>query len=355
MDWMTTVILSVTVFWVVVNLLYRRVLQGRYSGVEVTGYVILNVKKSLKVESRLSKRSSIYNILVILAFAASLVFFYASIIASIASKISTGESGVTLLVPGVNVVGVDILYFIISVGLATSLHEFLHAQLALRNGINIKSYGFILALVIPLAYVEIDEDAFKQAGISRRLGVLSAGIAGNLALALTSLLLLSAITLPVGLMITDVKPGSPADGRLQAYDIIVEVNGTLVKSIKDIPRVEKLAKPTVLYVSVLREGRIVNLSIPIGLNDTRIGVYLAPALRTELIAFLGAPLTEAVYRFLSWNYIVNYSIALVNAAPLFITDGGKFLKEILGDKHKSVADTISLVTLILILLLILHP
>ncbi|ADV65580.1 peptidase M50 [Desulfurococcus mucosus DSM 2162] len=340
------------VFWILVNLFYRRLRLAESGVVELHSYVILVFKKGVGWAPRPSRRIRVYNAASTLLYFLSLALFTYSALASVLGRLRTGSSGVVVLVPGVNIVGVDLLFFLASVSIAASLHEYLHAVFALRNGVPVKSYGVMLLLILPLAYVEVDEEAFRKAGRGGRIGVLSAGVAVNLALAFASMLLLSAMSSPIGVLVTGVEEGSPAyEHGVQVYDVIVSVNGTPVRGIGDIPVVRKLAKPTVLEVAVWRSGSgIVNLTIPIGVGDERIGVYLSPAPSTWLISSLGASAALAAYRFTMWMWIVNFSLALLNAAPLFVTDGGRVIGELAGEKWGRVINAASLLLFIAMIL-----
>jgi len=54
-------------------------------------------------------------------------------------------------------------------------------------------------------------------------------------------------------------------------------------------------------------------------------------------------------------YIINFSLALINALPLFITDGAKLFSELLGPQGQKTVMYISGGTLLLLLLALRLP
>lgn len=352
MDILYVFIASLLAFWVVVNLFYRYFLAGRYSNIEIHGYVVLVIKR--KTEGRASPpgEARLHNIFLTILYFISLALFFYMVAISLLNRLYIGSTGVIVLVPGVNVVGMDALLFIIAASIGASLHELFHARLAIRNGIPVKSFGVMLALIIPLAYVEVEEEEFRRTGVLKRLGVLSAGVAVNLILAIVSLVLLTLATSPIGVLVTDVEPGSPAYRYgIHAYDVITSINGSLVKSINDIPVVKMLAKPASLNLTVWRrDAGYVNLVVSIGVDDERIGIYLSSSPRIELLEYLGGLPAFLLYKFLLWMYMINLSLSILNAAPLFITDGGRIINELAGNKYGNIINIIGVIILLLILL-----
>lgn len=53
------------------------------------------------------------------------------------------------------------------------------------------------------------------------------------------------------------------------------------------------------------------------------------------ISYYYSPLVYPFLSFFLWMFIVNFSLALLNGAPLIITDGGKIFTEILKRFHVS--------------------
>ncbi|MEL9909062.1 MAG: site-2 protease family protein [Desulfurococcus sp.] len=352
LDILYVFIASLIAFWVVVNLFYRYFLVGRYNNIEIHGYVVLVIKRKTEGRASPSGEARLHNIFLTILYFISLALFFYMVAISLLNRLYIGSTGVVVLVPGVNVVGMDALLFIIAASIGASLHELFHARLAIRNGVPVKSFGVMLALIIPLAYVEVEEEEFRRTEVLKRLGVLSAGVAVNLILAIVSLVLLTLATSPIGVLVTDVEPGSPAYRYgIHAYDVITSINGSLVKSINDIPVVKMLAKPTSLNLTVWRrDAGYVNLVIPIGVNDERIGIYLSSSPRIELLEYLGGLPAFLLYKFLLWMYMINLSLSILNAAPLFITDGGRIINELAGNKYGNIINIIGVIILLLILL-----
>lgn len=113
--------------------------------------------------------------------------------AAFAAKVSTPS--LALLVPtftsepvfGYGFLGVPFWYWIICIGLLVLVHEGFHGIFAAREGVRIKSLGFGILAILPLAFVEPDEKQLEKKGLWPMLRVFSAGSFANFLLAGLSL------------------------------------------------------------------------------------------------------------------------------------------------------------------------
>jgi membrane-associated protease RseP (regulator of RpoE activity) len=145
---------------------------------------------------------------------------------------------VSLILPGVDVPGSPIYVPLFTgfIALATVLiiHEGGHGILAKAEGVSIDSVGLLLALVIPGAFVEPNEDDIKRLNSFSRIRIYFAGPMFNIALCLIALVITAGIGGFIasedlytsdGMEISSVVPASPADGVLSQGMVIKEING----------------------------------------------------------------------------------------------------------------------------------
>jgi membrane-associated protease RseP (regulator of RpoE activity) len=289
---------------------------------------------------------------------ASMGFFYYLIVKLIwaryvvAAPEARGE-GIVPLIPGLTVPWSVLPHILVALGVAALIHELAHAVQARAEGLRVKNAGVALFIFIPAAFVEIDEDELAKAPMRSRLKVYSAGITANLLLFLVFTAAIWGVpchSLIGGVRVIGVEEGSPASlGGLEKGDLIVAVNGEPVHCIKELSQafeeagVKDPSRAVDLALTVKRGGETVVLRIHKPVNRTLIGVTVSDAYTT-----LG------VILYSSW--MLNIALALINAAPLFITDGGRLLTEpaeaLLGASGRAIALGLQSATLIAVLSLI---
>ena len=310
----------------------------------------------------------------VLVTAVSAGLFYYSFIRPFIQFISTGRTVglVKPILPGITI-GIDaFLYMLPGFSLAIILHELFHALAARHGGIPIRSSGFMVILGrLPAAFVEPDEKALQWARLRVKLRVYAAGVLANM--------ILFAVfqALAAGLsgggyytVIVGVDPGSPAaraglePGTAVKY---FAVNGTPVKGIDGLVKVlsgirskhnGSLAHVTLVVTMVTTRGNItvVKPAAPPGADPAlyeKIGIRMfdVPA---RLLHVASPQTAVAMTLMLVYTIIINYSLALINAAPLFITDGTHMLREtarvVMGEERAQMLTTIvSLVTLAMLI------
>ncbi|MFH0956752.1 MAG: site-2 protease family protein [Candidatus Aenigmatarchaeota archaeon] len=131
-----------------------------------------------------------------------------TLISSIATKSSTPSLALLLPSPtaepifGFGFLAVPFWYWIICIALLALVHEGLHGIYAAREGAKIKSLGFGILAVIPLAFVEPDEKQLAKKGVWPQLRVFSAGSFANFLLAALSVfimvLMVQSVYVPAG-------------------------------------------------------------------------------------------------------------------------------------------------------------
>ncbi len=302
----------------------------------------------------------------ILVAAVSAGLFYYSFITPFIQFISTGRTVglVKPILPGITIGFDTFLYMLPGFSIAIILHELFHALAARHGGIPIRSSGFMIILgLLPAAFVEPDEKTLREARLRVKLRVYAAGVLANM------ILFAAFQALATGLsgggyytVIVGVDPGSPAakaglePGTAVKYFI---VNGTIAKGIDGLIKVlsniqdkynGSLAHVTLIVTMVTTKGNITIVK-PASYEKIGIRMFDVPA----RLLYIASPQTAvAITLMLVYTIIINYSLALINAAPLFITDGAHMVREtakiIVGEERaQTVANIVSLATLAMLI------
>jgi hypothetical protein len=297
-------------------------------------------------------------------FYSIVINYLSNLIRSLASGVGAPPSPMVPLLPGITF-GLGLLPpILVAVGIGLAVHELAHLAVAVVSGVPVRGWGIGLAVVFPLAYVRVDEERFSREGLEVKTSVLGAGVAANLALALASLAVTGLATQALYsyvdgpyLVVVGVEEGMPAArAGLEVPSVIVSVNGTRIDSLEKLRELlnSSLDRETVfeVYTIPLTRGtcEFYKLSstgkvyaIRRGLEDVRrygyrIGVTLAiaPYLFTAQVP----DYLLYTYCQLQVLYVVNLSLAIINSAPLLITDGGKLLTELLRSPKVRAVDRV---------------
>lgn len=251
------------------------------------------------------------------------------------------------VLPGITVSMETFTVIIVVAAVAIAFHELAHALAARAAGVKVNEWGVGIILFFPVAYVKVDEESMARADLKKKAAVLSAGVTANVVLFLISLALLVPATAAVPYegtypVLISTVPGTPADDAgFPAPSVILSINGTptpTVDSVKDylMPH----ANENTTYVFVVEpliprgfgcryyelSGEKVNVTVRKPAGDWRIGIMIGEG---PAIAHGTPDYVLITACFLVWSEIVNGSLAIINAAPIFITDGGQLLREAL--------------------------
>ncbi len=284
------------------------------------GAILIRLKTKFSENEKVSNTKVLD--LFIVGLIASLALGYYILVKSLLPK---SPSAIKPLIPGVTI-SLDLLISILWViGISVLIHEYFHYLALKKQGIKAKSAGIGFLLIIPLAFVEPDEDDLMRRSLRERIRVYSAGPTANLIVGLIALALLN-LTLTQGITITEVVPNSyAAKYGLKPGDVIVKVNGKPVKSLEEFG--EMVHKAGTIVLEVIRNGKTITIKIVKG--EGKLGVYVLPfALKIPL-----PPSLALYYVFYTvWFMQINMGLAVINALPIFITDGGRVLYDLLGEK-----------------------
>lgn len=286
--------------------------------------------------------------------AASAAAFYWLAFSELPKKLTGAGTGMRLVVPGIDIVGVDLIHFIASLSIAALLHEVFHGKTSQAVGVPVKHFGVVLAFLVPAAFTEIDEKVFASAEKRHKLYIVSAGVAANALLALLGLGLLAAMVSSSGLLVTSVLPGSVAEASgITSYSIIVSVNGKPLRSVGELREILNDPAQQILNITFVDPGGRVRSAVVAKNSSTlKLGVYLSSPPADWMAKLLGVGPSSQVVRFTWWLYVVNANLAIINAAPIFISDGGKALFLIAGKRGQKAAVAANALTLVALLLLI---
>ncbi len=236
----------------------------------------------------------------------------------------SGGAALVPIIPGVTVPLNVLVTLIWIIGISVAVHEYAHYWSAIKQGISVKSAGVGWFLFFPIAFVEPDEQELMNKSLIERLRVYAAGPSANMIIALLTFAILFASMKP-GIYVVEVQPGSVAwKYGIKPGDVIVSVNGVKINNLIELGKIiEKAGK---FKIEILRNGKLITLEIekPKG----RIGIFVTPWRPVGILASLPPSIVEKVVSITMWMNGINMGLAIINALPMFITDGGKVLMEI---------------------------
>jgi len=256
-------------------------------------------------------------------------------------------SGVSLVLPGVNVPGMGVLPFdhwLISIFVIALVHEFSHGIVARAHGIPVKNTGLVFLGPIIGAFVEPDEKKMVKETDTKQYSVMAAGPFSNIILALVALLLLNFIFAP--LQNNMVEPTGftfdayyneslPfAQAGIKPGTLITGVNGKTVTEFT--PFSEELAclKPgDKIKVNTVEKNYSLILAVsPENSQKPFLGITNIHNEVQPKSAYLsgwgkaGYVTVGWISTFLRWLFLLSLGIGLFNLLPLPIVDGGRMMQ-----------------------------
>ncbi|MBI4173723.1 MAG: site-2 protease family protein [Candidatus Aenigmarchaeota archaeon] len=264
------------------------------------------------------------------------------------------ESGLSLVLPSPGpsaqilpgVIAVPFWYWIITIALLAIVHEGMHGVMAAREKIRIKSLGWGLLLVIPLAFVEPDEKQLQKKSVWAQLRVFAAGSFANFVLGTLCLLLLS-FTIgyayqPNGVAFGELLTGSPAQAA-NLTGTILAIDGSRINGLQDlVTALEQAGVGKEIEIATSTPGgekayRLTTIQHPDLPNSSRgyIGIGGLAEYLTLKPAFAGL---AGVFAFLAgtapfyslqnggllfYLAVLNIGIGAFNMMPIKALDGGR--------------------------------
>ncbi len=321
-------------------------------GVTVTPFMILVDMGRVPRFRRLSESRG-FKVAALIAglvnFAGMLAVFYWQVLPALYRIVSgfivTGtphaRSPFIPVIPGVTIGIQSFIYILMALSLGIAFHELMHALVAYAQGWRVEAWGVGLLLIFPLAYVRPSEEDFRKAPLKAKAAVLTAGILANTILFLIAMGATPLVTSQISTSVTIVSliknESSPAvKAGLPAPSILVSINGTKITSIYELQRYLAPIYPrnVTLIMRVIKAEVIGGMVKPVEKSPetyvihkpagSKIGIYV-----TQLPSWGTPPAMLYLARFLFWLSIVNISLSMINAAPLYISDGGRLVTEAL--------------------------
>lgn len=261
-------------------------------------------------------------------------------------------------------------YWIISIAVLVLVHEGLHGVITARERTRIKSLGWGLLAVIPLAFVEPDEEQLEKRGSWAKLRVFAAGswanfITAGVVLAVLTLLT-SAVYAPLGIGFAGLHEGYPAH-QANLTGVITGIDREEIRTYQDLNMTLAGIGPgrTILIRTVtLREDgeleeRLYSLTTaerPDNLSGGYIGIMgigNVQIIRDELMPYSGP--IQFFGGLLAFLFMINLGVGLFNLLPLKPLDGGKMwevlIKRIAPKRGDMIVRRMGHFTLILLLLI----
>ncbi len=291
---------------------------------------------------------------------------------------STAAAGVGLVLPikAKGVFYVPFTYWILSLIVLMTVHEFSHGVFAKWTKTKIKSSGVLIAAllvpILPGAFVEPDERQLSKKRTRDQLMVFSAGAFANVIVALIALLAILFIFTPIssnmieadGVVVTGFTgteyPASVA-GIIEG-EVILSADGidtTYHSNFSEILK-EKSPGDSIFLLTDKSKYNITLMEDPENSSKAILGVYAGQHTKVkESFAEKYGAWTPSIIIWLFglfvWIHILNLGIGLFNLAPIGPLDGGKMLllaleKFFKKEKAKKIWAAISFIFLALVII-----
>eukprot|EP00040_Diaphanoeca_grandis_P033413 m.204646 g.204646 ORF g.204646 m.204646 type:complete len:574 (-) comp32895_c0_seq2:143-1864(-) len=156
--------------------------------------------------------------------------------AGLPSNVDTNGGGAQLVpvLPGITVPSSHVMYIFITLLVNAVAHESGHALAAINGDVRMESFGVLMYLVYPAAFVELNSHQLDFAAAVVRLRIASAGMWHNLVLTALGLLLQSHLEVLLspwydkgvgGVTITDIHKESPLKASMALGDVVTDIDG----------------------------------------------------------------------------------------------------------------------------------
>jgi membrane-associated protease RseP (regulator of RpoE activity) len=229
-------------------------------------------------------------------------------------------------------------------------HEISHGIISRVEKIKVKSAGVLLLAVIPGAFVEPDEKQIKKSKMITKLRIFAAGSFANIVIAGLVFLLVSSVLwnyfVPGPIIITEVNStGLAASAGLKTGMIIDAVNGKPVKASYSEYAVSSFLseetaglKPTdKIVITANNTNFTLNLSSYPKNETIPLGLHYNPVVKGDKTTF------NVLFQLLTYMWIFNFAIAIVNILPLYPLDGGLMIEAIMEKISKKYAKALTMV------------
>ncbi len=259
-------------------------------------------------------------------------------------------SGVSLVLP-FKVKGgfyVPFFYWIVSIFVVATIHEFSHGVVARLHKVPVKSSGFaflaFLVPVLPAAFVEPDEKILDKKTRMQKLSMFAAGPFSNILSGALFLILFLTLTYPVaskvidfnGVTVEGYTNGSNSDiAGIPEGSIINNIGGVQVLTLDNLSyAIQNDKVGDNVTVTTTNGTYTVTLgSSPENYSLPYLGVLVSQSQKTKpefenRYGKFAAPTILWVMGLFYWIYVLSLGIGLFNLVPVGPIDGGLMAKEI---------------------------
>ncbi len=290
-------------------------------------------------------------------------------------------SGVSLVLPGVNVPGLGVLpfwYWILAIFCIAVVHEFSHGVVARAHKIEVKNTGLVFLGPILGAFVEPDEKKLRADKDIVQYSVLAAGSFANVVLAIVAIIFLNLAFMP--LQQTMVEPSGftfdayageimpVAEAGIKPGTIITGINNQKTNNFQEFSDELAFYRPgeDIIINTAEKDYTITLAANPdkpkksfLGIKDIRneFDIRENYEFGAGKVAYV---VVDWLAGFLRWLFLLSIGIGLFNLLPLPIVDGGRmaqaFLHKLKGqEKGERLYHKVSLFFLLVLLLNLFYP
>ncbi len=266
-------------------------------------------------------------------------------------------------------IGVPFWYWIIGVFVVLMAHEPMHGLLARVEKIKIKSFGVLLLIALPGAFVEPDENQIKKLSMVKKMRIYAAGSFGNFILAAILALILFLCLEPIFfrgavaygyLNYTEYNLTEPFPAeKLDMKGAILSIDDMNVDDAEDLREIMSDKPPGQTIRIETTKGEYLLTLTKDPKNETKgyMGIFVGDSkvlkeeYRNDPIL---SPILQNTTELLVWVLFLNAGIGTANLLPIKPLDGGLMLEAVVKKfLKKGWADTIVKVVTLFSLLLIL--
>jgi len=357
---MASPLMVLLIFWLMIVLVGQYLHLEKY-GLEISPFVILwRTKRFNNFIRKVAKKApwlwrKIWLIGIPLGLASLLYGFYFLLINLVRFFVSPSTAAsVVPVLPGITITGKTLYYLFFALGISVTAHELAHGLAAESEEIPVKSSGVLLAILIPGAFVELDESKMKKEPMNKRLKVFGAGSMANLIVALLFLfllinfefLILPFYAAPMGVLITDVVEGTPGSTVFTPGTIIFEINGTEIHNVEEFHNYLIHVSPgqTLIFNTSRGTLELVTAEHPANSSRGYIGIYTFNYYppRNMFSKMLGIMTPYYFFEVINWTFLLSLSLAIFNMLPIPFFDGDRLINDLIREwmkKHKKTEKT----------------
>ena len=262
-------------------------------------------------------------------------------------------SGVSLVLPGINVPGMGVLpfwYWLLAIFVIAVVHEFSHGIVARAHNIEVKNTGIVFLGPIIGAFVEPNEQKMGKEKDIVQHSVLAAGSFSNILLALVALVLLNLVFSPLQQSMVEPTgftfdsyvegPYPFAQQGIEPGTLITGIDGQDTNDFTAFSEEFSCLSPGDI-AKIKTENKEYSLTLAVSPDDLKKPFMGIKDIHNEfeIKDKFTSGMWGVVYMivawlagFLRWLFLLSFGIGLFNLLPLPIVDGGRMVQVFLHKK-----------------------